>query len=126
MTASTSTNSSNPGRPLGLAIILALLMILNAFGAATVVLRWQDFLAQFPRLTPPALAALAGCAGAGILACAAIWQWKKWGIALISILVIVVLVLEIYFLGPTFKTLRIPLSYGLLMIFIWPVRQRFK
>jgi hypothetical protein len=126
MTATNPTNSSNFRRPLGLAIILILLMILNALGAATVVLRWQDFLAQFPRLTPAALAALAGCAGAAILACAAIWQWKKWGIALVSILVIVVLVLEIHFLGPTFKTLRIPLSYGLLLVFIWPVRQRFR
>jgi hypothetical protein len=126
MTNNESDSKNEVRRPLGLSIILIVLMILNTLGAATVALKWNDFLAQFPRLTPPALAALAACAGAGVVACLAIWLWKKWGLVLVSVLVVAVLVMEIYFLGPTLKTLRIPLSYGLLMAFAWPVRRRFK
>ena len=113
-------------RPLGLSIILVLLIAANIYGGTTVLLRWSEFLQQFPSLSPVSLAALGLSAVVSIIGRIGIWMWKRWAVILVTFMALLVLIMEIAFLGATLKTFRIPISYALLILFLWPVRTRFR
>lgn len=102
-------------RALLLRLLLCVLALANAYGLFLGLTRRPELTALFPRLDllwPVYLS----CPVVTLLALAAIWLWRKWGVWLAVSTGILVMAIELFACGPAPHVFRVPVAIALLAI----------
>lgn len=102
-------------RAVVLRLLLCVLALANAYGLFLGLTRRPELTALFPRLDSLWPVYLA-CPVMTLVALAAIWLWRKWGVWLAVSTGFLVLAIELYACGPAPHVFRVPVAIALLAI----------
>lgn len=119
--ARTMALGSKP-RSLVLRLLVCVLALANAYGLFLGLTRRAELTALFPRLDSLWPVYLA-CPVMTLVALAAIWRWRAWGVWLAISTGILVMAIELFACGPAPHVIRVPVAIALLAI---AVRSRWK
>lgn len=100
-------------------------MLANAFGAANLLLNQEGVRAAFPALRGWMVLALLLLSAASIVACLALWRWKRWGFLVLGCAYLAMLAINVGFSAPLAHTALGPLGLVVLAAVAWPVRREF-
>ncbi len=110
----------------------ALRALILALGASTAVGTWfgltqrEAFLVAFPGAARPGiLAGLVATAALGCVALVALWQWRRWGIALYGVVVLLSIALDVIAGAPRVHQATVVIAAALVAWAVGANRGRF-
>lgn len=106
---------------------MLILLIVGSTGAGvSAALRSAQWMEEYTNLTVPVLWAWIGCAAANVVACSAMWTWRRWGFVLALESFVIAAGIELYIGPPWWHVARLPVALYLLIRFYAPERDRFR
>ena len=133
MTDGSESTGSNDPTPIGAgagAVLLfraalGLIIAANVVGLTALLLSAETLRSVYPDLRSWMVPLLAVLALTSVVACVALWRWRRWGFALLGAAYGVMLAVNLSFSAPPMHTALGPLGLLILGAAWWPVRHRF-
>lgn len=119
---------SPPGSPiLAFRVVVAALMASTAFGVWYGAANRGAIVSAFPGAANSMVyAGLLGTGGAGLVALAGLWRWRRWAVALYGIVALAGVVLDVLARAPALHQATVVTAAVLLFLLVYLNRQRFR
>ncbi len=125
MTLTTAGRGDKQRGAVPLRALVGLLALANVYGIWLGTTHRSELVETYPRLAAVWPAYLA-CPVVSLVALAAVWRMRRWGVWLALFAGAVVMGIELYACGPAPHTLRVPVAMMLLLFAVRPLWARLR
>ena len=105
--------------------LLAVIIVANCLGLVTLYGNAQILLNIYPEFRSWMIPVLVLSSLASILACGALWNWRRWGLGLLFGAYLLMLVINLRISAPISHTWLGPIGLIALTAAWWPIRKHF-
>jgi hypothetical protein len=122
----TSAGQVTPQVPALLRIVLSVFAVSCLIGFYYGNAHSENFRLAYKVFTPPLWNVYLTCSLASLVGIFALWYGRRWGFYLLAFLAVVTLIIEVYAMGFSVATLRIPIAITLIWITAQPAWKSFR